>query len=387
MVRAYRDRMKRHKLVDNVYVKDGPVLENVDRDDDVDIFKFPVPLLHEGDGGRFIGTCCLIVMRDPDSDWVNVGCYRAQAHDRNTVGLRITPGKHGDKIREKYFQRGKPCPVLIVCGQDPLLYLSAGNEVPYGVSEFAHAGGHRGIPFETVESELYKLPMPAHAEIVLEGEIVPDMLRPEGPFGEWTGYYAGERSDDPAVRVRRVYYRNDPILTVGSPTRPPFDDSHSKCIMKSAMIWDQIEKAGLPGVQGVWCHEFGVGRLFNVVSIKQAYHGHANQAAMLVAGVHAGNFANRFVVVVDEDIDPTNIFEVMWAVCTRCDPASHIEIMRRMWSSPLDALTRCNTGLHNSRALIVACRPYEWKDTFPKVVESSPQLREETLKKWGHLLQ
>ena len=386
VVRSYRDRMKRHQLIDNVYVKDGTVLLNIDRDDDVDVFKFPAPLLHEDDGGRFIGTCCMVVMRDPDSEWVNVGCYRVQAHDRNTVGLRITPGKHGAVIRDKYFKQGKPCPVVIVCGQDPLLYLAAGNEVAYGVSEFAYAGGHRGIPFDTLKSEVHGLPMPAHAEIVLEGEVIADMLRPEGPFGEWTGYYAGARIDDPAVRVRRVYYRNSPVLTVGAPTRPPFDDSFSKCVMKSAMIWDQIERAGLPGVQGVWCHEAGVGRLFNVVSIKQLYHGHANQAALLVAGAHAGNFANRFVVVVDEDIDPTNLFDVLWAMGTRCDPASHIEIVRRMWTSPLDPLTRGGPELHNSRALIVACRPYEWKDQFPKVVEASPELRAETLKKWGYLL-
>jgi 4-hydroxy-3-polyprenylbenzoate decarboxylase len=211
-------------------------------------------------------------------------------------------------------------------------------------------------------------------------------MRPEGPFGEWTGYFAGERIDDPAVRVQRIYHRDAPILTVGSPSRPPFDDSLSKCIMKSSMIWDQIEKAGLPGVQGVWCHEAGVGRLFNIVSIKQAYHGHAKQAAFLVAGAHAGNFANRFVVVVDEDIDPTNTFDVLWAINTRCDPATHIDIHRRMWTSPLDPMTHGGKDLHNSRATIIACRPYEWRNEFPVVAEASPEMREQTLRKWGHVL-
>jgi len=386
VVGAYRDRMKRHQLIDNKTVQTGPVLENVDRDDDVDVLKFPAPFLHEGDGGRYIGTCCMVIMRDPDSDWVNVGTYRVQVHDRNTVGVRITPGKHGRQIRDKYFARGLPCPVAIVCGQDPLLYLSSGNEVAHGVGEFSHAGGHRGMPFDTVSSELHGLPVPAHAEIVLEGEILPDVLIPEGPFGEWTGYYVGARDEDPAARIRRVYYRNAPILTVGSPTRPPFDDSLSKCIMKSAMIWDQVERAGLPGVRGVWCHEAGVGRLFNVVSIKQSYYGHAKQAALLVAGAHAGNFANRFVVVVDDDIDPTNLFDVLWAMCTRCDPATHIDILDRMWSGPLDPITRGGPELHNSRALIVACRPYEWINDFPRVVESSPDLRAKIREKWGHLL-
>ena len=248
VVRAYRDRMKRFELIPNVTVDKGALLENVDRDGAVDLLKFPVPFLHELDGGRYIGTGDLVIMRDPESDWVNIGTYRVMVHDRNTVGLWMSPGKHGRLIREKYFAAKKPCPVLISVGHDPLLFLSSGNEVHYGTSEFAHAGGHRGAPFATLKSELHGLPMPAQGEIVLEGEILPDDMRPEGPFGEWTGYYASSVREDPVVRVRRVYYRNDPILTMARPGRPPSDYSLSKCVIKSAMIWDQVESAGLPEI-------------------------------------------------------------------------------------------------------------------------------------------
>ena len=148
VVRAYRDRMKRFELIPNVTVDKGALLENVDRDGAVDLLKFPVPFLHELDGGRYIGTGDLVIMRDPESDWVNIGTYRVMVHDRNTVGLWMSPGKHGRLIREKYFAAKKPCPVLISVGHDPLLFLSSGNEVHYGTSEFAHAGGHRGAPFE-----------------------------------------------------------------------------------------------------------------------------------------------------------------------------------------------------------------------------------------------
>ena len=106
----------------------------------------------------------------------------------------------------------------------------------------------------------------------------------EGPFGEWTGYYASHIREDHVVKVKRVYYRNSPILTTARPGRPPSDYSFSKCVVKAAMIWDQVEKAGLPNVQGVWCMEFGGGRLFNVISIKQSYAGHARQALLLAAG-------------------------------------------------------------------------------------------------------
>jgi UbiD family decarboxylase len=385
VVRAYRDRMKDFDLIPNVYVDKGALLENVDRDDAVDLYKFPVPFLHELDGGRYIGTGDLVIMRDPDSDWVNIGTYRVMIHDKNTVGLWMSPGKHGRLIREKYFAAGKPCPVVISVGHDPLLFLSSGNEVNYGTSEFAHAGGHRGAPFATLKSELHGLPMPAAAEIVLEGEIVPTDMRPEGPFGEWTGYYASSVREDPVVRVRRVYYRNKPIMTMARPGRPPSDYSLSKCVIKSAMIWDQVESGGLPGVKGVWCHENGGGRLFNVIAIKQAYPGHSKQAAMLAANVHAGNYLGRFVIVVDDDIDPTNLFDVVWAMSTRCDPSEDIDIIRRAWSGALDPRKRKGDNF-TSRAIVDACRPYEWIKDFPPVAESSPELHRKTVEKWGHLL-
>ena len=126
VVRAYRDRMRgEFKTIPPVVVKDGPIFENIDRDDDVDILKFPVPLLHERDGGRYIGTDDLVIMKDPETGWVNLATYRVQAHDRNTTGLWMSPGKQGRFILEKYVKMGKPCPVLISCGHDPLLFMSA----------------------------------------------------------------------------------------------------------------------------------------------------------------------------------------------------------------------------------------------------------------------
>jgi 4-hydroxy-3-polyprenylbenzoate decarboxylase len=385
VVQAYRDRMKTHQPIPPKVVKKGAVLENVDRDDAVDVLKFPVPFLHEHDGGRYIGTHDLVVMRDPDDGWVNAGTYRVMVHDRNSVGLWMSPGKQGRQIRDKYFKRGKPCPVLISCGHDPLLFLASGNELKFGLSEYDYAAGHRGLPYDVVLSELYGLPMPAHAELVLEGEMVEGDLAPEGPFGEFTGYYAGGQSDQPVVRVKRVYYRTDPILTIATPMRPPSDFSFSKCVMKAGMIWDEVERAGLAGVTGVWCHEAGGARMFNVIAIKQAYAGHARQAGMLAASCQSGSYLGRFVVVVDDDIDPTDLFDVTWAMCTRCDPAEDIDFIRKAWSGPLDP--RLPRGVtHNSRAVIIACRPFERIQEFPRVARASKELRAEIEKKYAAIL-
>lgn len=385
VVRAYRDRMKTHRPVPPRVVRDGPVLENVLRDDAVDVLKFPVPFLHELDGGRYIGTDDLVIMRDPDENWVNCGTYRVMVHDARRVGVWMSPGKHGRQIREKYFRQGKPCPVLVSCGHDPLLFLAGGNELRFGLSEYDYAGGHRGAPVDVIESELHGLPMPAHAEIVLEGEMAPGDVAPEGPFGEFTGYYAGGRSEQPVIRVRRIYHRNDPILTMATPMRPPSDFSYSKCVMKAGMIWDEVERAGLSNVRGVWCHEAGGARMFNVIAIQQAYAGHSKQAGMAAASCQSGSYLGRFVVVVDEDIDPTDLFDVLWAMCTRCDPAEDIDIIRRMWSGPLDP--RIPRGAaSNSRAVIDACRPFEMLKDFPLVARSSPGLRRKVAAKFRDVL-
>jgi len=368
-----------------VVVEDGPVLQNVLKGKDVDVLRFPAPLLHEQDGGRYIGTDDLVIMRDPEQGWVNCGTYRSMVQGPDRVSVWISPGKHGRQIREKYWKRREPCPVLISCGHDPLLFLAGGNEIRFGLSEYDYAAGHRGAPYDVIESELYGLPMPAHAEIVLEGAMHPGETAPEGPFGEFTGYYAGGRSDQPVVRVERIYHRNDPILGIACPMVPPSDFSYSKCVMKAGMIWDEVERAGLSGVRGVWVHEAGCARMFNVISIKQAYAGHAKQAAMLAASCQSGSYLGRFVVVVDDDVDPTNLEEVIWAMCTRCDPAEDIDFIRRHWSGPLDP--RLPRGVTwNSRAVIDACRPFEMLGEFPPVVKASAELRARVLKKFDDQL-
>jgi len=227
--------------------------------------------------------------------------------------------------------------------------------------------------------------MPAHAEIVIEGDMTESDTAREGPFGEFTGYYASSPSEQPVVRVRRVYYRNDPIISIASPMRPPSDFSFSKCVMKAGMIWDEVERAGLSGVKGVWVHEFGGARMFNVIAIKQAYPGHARQAGMMAASCQSGSYLGRFVVVVDDDVDPTDMFDVMWAMCTRCDPVADIEFIRRAWSGPLDPMLD-KASSTNSRAVIDACRPFERLKDFPPVARASPELVKQVSEKFAHIL-
>ena len=387
LVRAFRQKLAAHKPIPHKVVKSGPVLENVLAGKNINLLKFPVPFVHELDGGRYIGTGCLVITKDPEEGWVNFGAYRGMVHDETSMGLYISPGKHGRIQRQKYFDQGKPCPVVISVGQDPVLFMVSGNEVDYGVSEFDYAGGLKGAPVEVIEGEVTGLPFPAHAEIVIEGIMDPQDVKKEGPFGEWTGYYASSIRPEPVVRVQRIYHRNNPILCCARPGRPPSDYSLAKCFVKAALIWDQVEKAGVPDVKGVWCHEAGGGRLLNIISIKQRYPGHARQALVAASQVHAGAYLGRYVIVVDDDIDPTNTFDVLWALSTRSDPVESIDIVRRCWSGPLDPRIQPGKKGFNSRALIDACRPFEWMKDFPPVAESSPELRDKVRKKWRKIIE
>jgi len=234
-----------------------------------------------------------------------------------------------------------------------------------------------------IRSDITGLPYPADAEIVLEGEIRPGEVKEEGPFGEWPGYYASPKSLEPFIRVKRILYRNDPIVSCANPARPPHTLTLLRSITRSAHVWEELEKAGVPEIRGVWSHEPGP-RQFTVVAIKQRYPGHVKQAGIVASQCFSGGYQNRFTIVVDDDIDPTRIDDVVWALSTRCDPETDIDIQRRCWSSSLDPMIHPESKvLMNSRAVVDACRPYEWMAKFPEVAETSPELRQKVLGKYG----
>jgi len=352
---------------------------------------FPAPKWHPLDGGRYIGTGSFDITRDPDDGWVNLGTYRVMVHDATRLGYYISPGKHGRIQRQKYFDRNQACPVAMVFGSDPALFLASCTEVPYGLSEYDWVGGVRGEPVRVLRGPVTGLPLPADAEIVIEGFASPQEKMVEGPFGEWTGYYASASREEPVLKVEALYYRNDPIIVGSPPGQPPDEQSRYRAFFRSALLLDELDKAGIPDVVGAWQHEVGGARMFTVVAIKQRYPGHSRQALHVAAQCHAGGYAGRYVVVVDEDIDPLNLEEVLWAMCTRSDPAESIDIIQRAWSTPLDPrippAKRREKNFTNSRALIDATRPWEWKDEYAPINVPPREAREAAHQRWGYLLE
>ena len=387
LVRYWRDYMRNAPTLPPKQVNTGPLMENTFTGDDIDLLKIPAPRWHEGDGGYYIGTGGMVIMKDPDSGWINYGAYRIQVHDRRTASVMISKGKHGDILMRRYHDRGEPCPIAVVAGVHPGLFAVAGLEIPYGKNEFEAAGGLLGESIRTINGPKTGLPIPAEAEIAFEGFVYPDDLIDEGPLGEWTGYYAGGKKKEPAIRIETFWHRDNPILTGAIPGIPPNDDTFYRGTARAGVVWHELEAAGVPEIKGVWSHEAGGSRMWLTVAIKQQYAGHSKQAGYIASQCHAGAYANRVVVVVDEDINPADMDKVVWAICTRCDPKDDVDILKHCWSTTLDPMAyppeRRNM---NSRMIIDACVPWNRMQEWPDTVTNTPPLEAKVREKFGHML-
>lgn len=370
-------------------VSSGPVLQNRLSGQQVDLLKFPAPKWHEHDGGNYLGTGCIVVTKDPDSGRINFGSYRLMVQDKKTVTLHISPAHHGAINVRKYHERGEAAPVAVSLGHHPLYLIISGMGISYGISEYEYFGAVTGESAAVIRGEATGLPIPAASEIAFEGFCPPGELREEGPFGEYTGYYASGRGKEPIIDVKAVYHRDDPIILGVPPGRPPHDYSYASVLMKSVNVKESLVKDGIPDVKGVWFHEAAGVNFFGVVSIRQRYPGHARQAGHVAAQCQAaGNHLGRYIVVVDDDIDPTDLNEVIWAIGTRSNPEKDIDLIRNTYTSPLDPIySREKKGGFGTRAVIDACKPYDWINEFPKVASTSAEERKKVLTKWKQLFE
>jgi UbiD family decarboxylase len=363
----------------------APFLENSLRGDAVDLARFPTPVWHSEDGGAYIGSGSLVVMCDPDSGWINASIYRVQVHGPNRVTIQFDhPGRHGAIIAQKYWDSGRPCPVAVVGGEDPALFVAGFEYLAAGVSEYEFAGAIREAPVEVCPGPVTGLPIPARAEIILEGHLLPfsEIALPEGPFGEFTGYFAADQRPCPVMDVAAIHHRDDPILLGSPPMKPP--RFHFGLPLRAAGLWSNLEAAGVTDIAGVWQH---VSQLMTVVALRQRYDGHAKRAALIAA---ANSYMGRLVVVVDDDVDPSDLADVMWAVTTRCEPSEQVDIVRNAWSSALDPRippeAKARGVTSHSKLIIEAVKPFAWIDRFPKLSALSNADARVTEAKWGDVL-
>ena len=383
MVDAWRQRLKDVKPIPPVEVQSGPIQDNLMTGDDIDLFKFPAPVWHEKDKGRFLGVGCGVVTKDLDNGWVNVGTYRCQIFEKNQIGVGLQAGKHGTQMMEKYHKQGKPFPIAIVCGMDPALFLASCNPLTrWNESEYDFAGWIKGEAVEVLPGHTTGLPVPAGAEIVVEGEIPPPPQmthHTDGPFGEWGRTY--KSGNPPVMNVKSIMYRKDPIILGVLPQQMHIPEYFSIPVM-AAEIWNVLEYAGISGVKGVW---FGLGLcwpVFLVISLKQEYAGHAKQAAVTAASCRANTVGGLFVVVVDDDIDITNERDVLWAIGNRSNTDNFSIIKGIQTKAGTGSPKKGGEHLVNDRVIIDACWPYNLRDQFPVIHKFSDQYKEELMKRY-----
>jgi UbiD family decarboxylase len=388
MIAATRSMMVQPIRPTHVAKQDAPVNEIVLVGDEIDLTAFPIPKFWPGDGGQFIGTGDITLTKSPDSGRINVGCYRQMLQGKAEIGLYCSPGKHGLLDREAWWARGEPCEVVAAYGIDPVLFMVGAQAFGAEQSELDIAGGIFGRPVEMTSAEYVSLPIPAHAEFVIEGILRQGNVAPEGPLGEFTGYYGRERSPQPVMEVKAIHHRKSPIFTHALMARyPSCEIGAYYAIMRSARILDDLARIGVPGVVGAYSHPAAAsGWGLVVVSLQQKYAGHSAQVLALAAQCPAAAYYTKWVIVVDEDVDPTDINDVLWALSTRCHPIEDIDLLRNTWSTGLDpSQFEAEARPYGSKVLINACKPHRHIKNFPQSTLLRRSTHDRIVKRWNEL--
>jgi phenylphosphate carboxylase beta subunit len=365
-------------------VKTGPCKENKMMGDEVDLFKFPVPKFFPLDGGRYFGTAHSVITRDPDSGWVNVGTYRLQLLEKNILGTQFIKGKHSDIMLKKYQAMGKPMPVAVVVGSDPIMFVMGGARFSAFESEYDLAGSIRGEPIEVVECETNDLIVPAGAEIVVEGEVDADEFLDEGPFGEYTGYYSGVGATPRNfLKVKCITHRNNPIFMSTTVGRAVTDTHMCLALAYGSTLWQQLTDMRIPGIKAVYCPPEAAGRFIAIISVTQMYPGHADQVLTAAISTEMGAYGLKTVIVVDDDIDPWDIPRVLYALAFRFQP-NRSQVIKRGRSTPLDPSLPLDQRWITGRLLLDATIPYDWEEK-PIRSDLDPEMVKKVQARWSEL--
>ncbi|RJR46242.1 MAG: UbiD family decarboxylase [Desulfobacteraceae bacterium] len=298
----------------------APCKQNIMMGDDINLNKFPAPMIHEGDGGRYIGTWDIIICKDPVTNWTNWGMYRFMIHNKNWLtGWPQTTSQFAKIFKERYLPENKPMPVAIVLGADPVSHLIATAPIPLQENEAEFSGGLGGASVELVKCETSDLMVPANAEIVIEAEMQPDKVAPDGPFGEYPGFRSGTMCEGIAVKVTAITHRNDPILTMIALGTPPDDSNIAASLTAAVSMKKGLLRRGLP-VTDVFVPPEGVTHLI-VIGVEE---GGPEIAKKVLEYFCARRVMTNKHIMVGPDVDVFNMNEVLHAFATVCHPGRGI---------------------------------------------------------------
>lgn len=305
------------KIVDT-----GPVKDNIIKTG-IDLNKIPVPMWHPGDGGRYINTWHGVVTKDPETGALNVGCYRGMIKDKDTIVSLLIRSQQWGQHFVRYSKRGEKMPVAFVYGGDPTFMIAAGSPVTTSGkwAEYDWMGTMQGEPVPLVLCETVDLYVPANAEIIIEGHVLPDALAKEGPFKEASGQYA-KQAMRPVMKVSCITHRNDPIFT-GSATglAPILEEQFIPAIFGlTAVLKNHLDNSGLPFTDLTLFPFFAV-------KIQKMWQGHPLQVAYAILGHKSSNLPFKMLVVVDDNVNIYDPNEVIRAINNNVDPAEDVHVL------------------------------------------------------------
>ncbi|MFQ5684013.1 MAG: UbiD family decarboxylase [Candidatus Binatia bacterium] len=321
----------------------------------VNLSEFPIPLWNEKDGGHYITMPC-VISKDPETKQRNCGIYRMMVHeDWRSTGILAAPYHHIARHLAKSLTRGGALPVAVAIGVSPAITIAAAADFPYGVDEMAMAGALQGEPVEMTRCTTVPLEVPAHAELVLEGRIVSREEKEEGPFGEFTGYYASERCKRPVFKIDCITHRRDPLAVGTYVGRPPQENAFLNSQTTEA---EMIRQCPFPGIKDLYVNPLGV--LNAVVSVRNGSDGYAKKMGIAMLATEAGRRIKNLIMV-DEDIDPRDSDQVSWALAYRVQPERDVEIIKNVTGVVVDPSMpeeeRLSGTNRISKMLIDATRP------------------------------
>ena len=314
-------------------VKQAPCQEKVIEAGAVDLASLPIQTCWPEDAGPLI-TWALVVTRGPHQPRQNLGIYRQQVIDRNRVIMRWLAHRGGALDYRDWCaaRAGEPFPVAVALGADPATILAAVTPVPDTLSEYAFAGLLRGARTELVSCHSNDLEVPASAEIVLEGHIMPGEDADEGPFGDHTGYY-NEVERFPVFTIERITHREDPIYHSTYTGRPPDEPAVLGVALNEVFV--PLLQKQFPEISDFYLPPEGCSYRVACVSMKKQYPGHAKRIMFGVWSFLRQFMYTKFVIVTDDDINVRDWQDVIWAISTRMDPARDCTLIE---NTPIDYL-------------------------------------------------
>ena len=356
LLEIIRQRIKQPRKTVRVHA--APCKEVILHGKDADMLRFPIPWIKEIDGGRYVGTWCLIMAKDPDTGWVNMATYRCMVKDEQHFTILLAPARqHGGAILKKYEERGEPMPIALVIGADPHSHIAAMTPIDHGVCEAEIAGALRGEGIPMVACETIDLEVPASAEMVVEAEILPGARGDEGPFGEYTGH-AAQRGKLPLARVTCITHRKHPIHTLANMGKPYDDYATCAYLMTAAAAKNRLEAHGIDAVKSVFYYVPGTA----VVSIKPG----PGVKRQIISALQSGpRMLAVGVVLVDEDVDVTDVEDVWWAICSRMNGENY-EVIRNVAANALFPwITPAQRQSHEASVWVMdATFPHDWSPEY-----------------------